>query len=223
MAINEKIVTGRKFRRLIDKESKLWQRISYWTKACDVEFDDSKTAEEKIASINGDLTSINKNLKRIPQFIIDEKSGKITGYKTEAGADTVFPFKQDTSTDESKPITTGKLAGSGKGYSNASGGDYYKTMNLKATIDMSSIEGIDYKSLSVDDFTIVYDTITTNCSVKSGLDYFHPIVKITPKDLVRQYDATTGILTLEQSAKYRTNTASDLSSASASIDFSVYL
>ncbi len=45
MAINETIVTGRKFRRLIDKDSKLWQRISWWTKAGDVEFNDGKTAE----------------------------------------------------------------------------------------------------------------------------------------------------------------------------------
>lgn len=51
--VNEVIVTGRKKRRLIDKAAKLWQRISYWTKACDVEFDDGKTAQEKVGNING--------------------------------------------------------------------------------------------------------------------------------------------------------------------------
>ena len=101
MAINEKIVTGRKFRRLIDKESRLWQRISYWTKACDVEFDDGKTAETKIASINDDL-------RQIPKFIIDEESGKITGYTTEAGADTVFPFSSNKSNViDAKFVTSG--------------------------------------------------------------------------------------------------------------------
>ena len=51
MAINEEIVTGRKFRKLVDETKKLWQRISFWTKACDVEFDDGQTAEEKIGNL----------------------------------------------------------------------------------------------------------------------------------------------------------------------------
>lgn len=51
MAINETIVTGRKHRRLIDKDSKLWQRTSFWTKARDVEFDDGQNLETKIANI----------------------------------------------------------------------------------------------------------------------------------------------------------------------------
>ena len=51
--VNEVIVTGRVKRRLIDQAAKLWQRLSYWTKASDVEFDDGKTAEEKIGNING--------------------------------------------------------------------------------------------------------------------------------------------------------------------------
>ncbi len=52
MAVNEQIVTGRKFRKLVDEAAKLWQRISFWTKASDVEFNDGKTAEEKIGSLN---------------------------------------------------------------------------------------------------------------------------------------------------------------------------
>lgn len=51
--VNEVIVTGRVKRRLIDKAAKLWQRLSYWTKSSDVEFDDGKTAEEKVGNING--------------------------------------------------------------------------------------------------------------------------------------------------------------------------
>lgn len=35
---------------------------------------------------------LNNNLTSHPQFIYDA-SGKITGYKTKGGADTVFPFK----------------------------------------------------------------------------------------------------------------------------------
>lgn len=65
MAINETIVTGRKFRKLVDEATKLWQRISFWTKASDVEFDDGKTAQEKLGAINGitdTLNSTNSNI-----------------------------------------------------------------------------------------------------------------------------------------------------------------
>lgn len=57
--VNEVIVTGRVKRRLIDKAAKLWQRLSYWTKASDVEFNDGKTAEEKLGNINGISSDIN--------------------------------------------------------------------------------------------------------------------------------------------------------------------
>ena len=52
MAINEQIITGRKFRKLIDETTRLWQRISFWSKASDVEFNDGHTAEEKLGSLN---------------------------------------------------------------------------------------------------------------------------------------------------------------------------
>lgn len=112
MAVNEQIVTGRYFRKLIDAASRQWQRFSFWTKASDVEFDDGKTAEFKLGEIDGITSNIdNKNeriaasinvvnhvnnkLGGVTQFIVDEESGKITGYKTDiGGADTVFPFRR---------------------------------------------------------------------------------------------------------------------------------
>lgn len=65
MAINEQIVTGRKFRKLIDEATKLWQRISFWKKAIDIEFDDGSDAETKLGAINGitdSLTSTSSNI-----------------------------------------------------------------------------------------------------------------------------------------------------------------
>lgn len=65
MAINEQIVTGRKFRRLKNEETKLWERLSIWTKAVDVEFNDGKNAETKVGAINGitdSLTSTSSNI-----------------------------------------------------------------------------------------------------------------------------------------------------------------
>lgn len=109
--VNEVIVTGRVKRRLIDQAAKLWQRLSYWTKASDVEFDDGKTAEQKLGDING-ITSdffidnekiaassllTNKAYKRFNEFTDD---GKITRLligddgkpyiEYKAGADTVL-------------------------------------------------------------------------------------------------------------------------------------
>ncbi|MCI8418469.1 MAG: hypothetical protein HFI33_13425 [Lachnospiraceae bacterium] len=59
MAINEQIVTGRKFRKLMDEANKIWQRISFWTKASDVEFNDGKNAETKLGAINGITSDLN--------------------------------------------------------------------------------------------------------------------------------------------------------------------
>ena len=124
MAVNEQIVTGRKFRKLIDETNKLWQRISFWTKASDVEFDNGMTAEIKMGAIDGITDSLASTSSRIaasaksvatlnstlnnclaqqPNFIYDS-AGKIIGYKTPGGADTVFPFK-DTSSIERKDFS----------------------------------------------------------------------------------------------------------------------
>ena len=65
MAVNEQIVTGRKFRKLIDEANKLWQRISFWTKASDVEFNDGKNAETKLGAINGVTDSLTSTASNI--------------------------------------------------------------------------------------------------------------------------------------------------------------
>lgn len=58
MAINEQKVTGRKFRKLVDEAQKLWLRISFWTAASDVEFEDGKNLEEKINELNATINKI---------------------------------------------------------------------------------------------------------------------------------------------------------------------
>lgn len=63
--VNEQIVTGRKFRKMIDEATKLWLRISFWTKASDVEFDDGMTAETKMGSIDGITDSLVGTSSRI--------------------------------------------------------------------------------------------------------------------------------------------------------------
>ncbi|MCI9298135.1 MAG: hypothetical protein HFI10_11955 [Lachnospiraceae bacterium] len=59
MPLNEQIVTGRSFRKCIDVTNKLWQKISFWSKASDVEFDDGESAETKLGAIKGITTDLN--------------------------------------------------------------------------------------------------------------------------------------------------------------------
>lgn len=56
MAVSEKNVTG-KFYRIWSAADKLWHRISFWTHANDVEFNDGKTAQTKVGAIKGITTS----------------------------------------------------------------------------------------------------------------------------------------------------------------------
>lgn len=89
MAINETIVTGRKFRKLIDESTKLWQRISIWSKASDVEFDDGKNAETKIGAINGvtdSLTSTSSNIAASAKAV-KELNDKVTQLSSNLMAD----------------------------------------------------------------------------------------------------------------------------------------
>lgn len=46
--------------------------------------------EQRIAD---GFNSLNDSLGGVTQFIVNESTGRITGYKTKVGADTVFPFK----------------------------------------------------------------------------------------------------------------------------------
>ncbi len=107
MAINEVIVSSY-YRRLIDKTAKLWQRMSFWTKSIDVEFNDGKTAEQKVGNIDGITSDFTINNERfaasssLTKKLHDDMGGVRLGYDEngnpgfiitgEDGADTVRPF-----------------------------------------------------------------------------------------------------------------------------------
>ncbi|MCM1100139.1 MAG: hypothetical protein NC079_00690 [Clostridium sp.] len=65
MAIHETIVTGRKFRKLIDETTMLWQRISFWTKASDVEFDDGSTLQDRITSLDTQVAQLDTQVAQL--------------------------------------------------------------------------------------------------------------------------------------------------------------
>ena len=48
--VDEVKVTGRKY-RLWDAVNEIWKRVSYWTKASDVEFEDGLNGEDEIETL----------------------------------------------------------------------------------------------------------------------------------------------------------------------------
>lgn len=84
----------------------------------------------------GAVAELNNNL---PQFIYDS-SGKITGYKTLGGADTVFPFKSDISF----------LFYARDSVSNGTGASTYTyNMNYYLEFDISDYSSIEFKNVSI--------------------------------------------------------------------------
>lgn len=80
MAINEQIVKNRKFRKCIDAANKVWLRISFWTAAGDVEFEDGQTLEQKIGAISGITDSLDSDNERAA---LSARAGKILNGKIE--------------------------------------------------------------------------------------------------------------------------------------------
>lgn len=159
--VNEVIVTGRKKRILIDKAAKLWQCISEWTKASDVEFDDGKTAEQKVGNINGitsDFSVDNESIAasssltnrayerfqeftddgRINRIIIGEDGKPYIEYWDEDGADTVLKKLGNIDiTDDNIDAILVKRGWADQTVSNA-------TVTHTVTIDQNHIDN-DYK------------------------------------------------------------------------------
>lgn len=125
MAVNEQIVTGRKFRKLIDEATKLWQRISFWTKSSDVEFDDGENAETKVGAIKGITTDTNVTIPgyAADMTVIKEINGNI-GAKIRQiivpvnTANTYVPrnFTYPDGMDESNSVVIPVLANGDKHY-----------------------------------------------------------------------------------------------------------
>lgn len=193
MAVNEKIVTGRKFRRLIDRDSKLWQLISWWTKASDVEFDDGKTAEQKVGNIDGitsdffandDRIAASSNLTnrayerfaeftdggKVKRIFIDEKGKPCIEY--EDGADTVL-----------KKLGNGTVMYLGKGNS----------YDISEKYD-------DYQNLTTKNFIVECASTSANKygGNISGIDSLNVHASVT-YTLNKKYNSSTGKLTISVS------------------------
>ena len=89
MPISESILTGRKY-RVWDAANSIWKRLSFWTKASDVEMNDGSTVESTIGNIIGNLTASDDLVFKFT------KSGSQYGYLNASG--TFVPFKNPTGT-----------------------------------------------------------------------------------------------------------------------------
>lgn len=78
--LNEKIITGRKFRKLLDKKNKLWLRLSFWTKASDVEFDDGTVLEGKFDTFTDNVNNLTNSVSTL-QNNVDTLITNFGGYK----------------------------------------------------------------------------------------------------------------------------------------------
>ncbi len=76
----ENIVSGKKFRVLIDAKNQVYDRISFWNKAQDIEFNNGKNAQETLGSIAGisdSLTSTSSNIAA-SAYAVKQLNDKIT-------------------------------------------------------------------------------------------------------------------------------------------------
>lgn len=127
---------------------------------------EATTEEGYIAGVQL-FNHVNDSLGGITQFVVDESTGKITGYKTEiGGADTVFPFSSGTPRKHPEILTKNN-------YQNVS------IKNPKMAV-LVYISGSVTPSIVISDKTIMYRN--TNLEKNANMGF--------------SYDATTDTLTL---------------------------
>ena len=109
MAVNEEIVTGKKFRRLIDVATNKWRRYSFWNKAKDTECEDGTDVETKVGAIKGITTSTNVSETgyAADAKTVSELNQSLTQIKTYVGKDGNLHFVDSTGADTVIPFNSG--------------------------------------------------------------------------------------------------------------------
>lgn len=69
MSNRERIVTGQKYRILSDFSNKIWDRISFWTKASDVEMDDGSNVESRISSQTSSISTLSGKVSNLESTV----------------------------------------------------------------------------------------------------------------------------------------------------------
>lgn len=184
MAVNETIVTGRKFRKCIDAATKAWQRISFWTKSSDVEFEDGKNAETKLGAIDGITDSLEDTSSRLAASAkaISTLNNNLGGCQfTQEGNDFYI-----VGADSVRKKLGSALYYLGKTKSNMQG---TKPSATSTSFNVSAING--YQSFTVDNFIASANGYGL---VVGGAGYYASVTKT--------YNPSTGILTVNTPATY---------------------
>ena len=84
MSNRERIVTGQKYRILSDYGNKIWDRISFWTKASDVEMNDGSNVETKIANQANTIASLSTSVSDVSSAV-DGISSTVSSLGTTVG------------------------------------------------------------------------------------------------------------------------------------------
>ena len=173
-------IVSKKFRILVDKSTHLFDRISFWTRASDVEFNSGKNAQDTLGSIYGisdSLTSTSSNIAA-STAAIKAINDKITNYISN-GIDTIYNAfvsagvipTAKTPTALSAAVTTLKTNSYNNGYNNgyANGVANPKTITISHVRWGAAVEihitynGTDVYSYSYDGtYPVVTQTITLN-------------------------------------------------------------
>ena len=123
-----------------------------------------------------DIDKLNQNLEKLGGFepVIDDSTGKITGYKTTiGGADTVFPFS-----------SSGEL--------------YY--LGSKSSIDISNIQG--YEDFTSDNFIVIPDSgsVTASNNNAATSNYLYSVSGNI--SISKSYNSSKGILAVSCSENF---------------------
>ena len=196
MAVNETIVTGRYFRRCTDAANKVWQRISFWHKASDCEFDDNKNAQTKVGAIKGittstsvtetgyaaDMTTVKNLQTQIDELNSNLKSLKIVQFETGGNGDYKTANIIFDVSDFSK-LHIGAIGGIGSGNFAVYGGSginivngiTQSTLTNSATLETISDGGGTEKEYDISEYSYVRLYIKGTPSGYSYIKYMNDI------------------------------------------------
>lgn len=196
MAVNETIVTNRYFRRCTDAANKVWQRISFWHKASDCEFDDGSTAQTKVGAIKGittstsvtetgyaaDMTTVKGLQTQIDELNSNLKSLKIVQFETGGNGDYKTANIIFDVSDFSK-LHIGAIGGIGSGNFAVYGGSginivngiTQSTLTNSATLETISDGGGTEKEYDISEYSYVRLYIKGTPSGYSYIKYMNDI------------------------------------------------
>lgn len=183
----------KKFKKYILTSSG-FQLVSHWTKANTLEFDDGKTAQDKLGAIDGISSSRESNSDKIAAStaLVSELNSDLAGYKfgttsdgkpgyiIPGGADTVIPFKGNCVLAYSKMFSP--IAGSSEKIFICKIGDILiKADDINNDLDSSNLEfsgGCSFKTLFSNSMSSHYRTtrfVVYQCTKAGELTVRFPI------------------------------------------------